>query len=207
MTAVPERGTCLRLPLTDAPGDAAELRVLADVDRDLAPHAPTDRRWPLSLLPGACLVEVSLGSRLVLPGAWVRSGDVGTLPVTGRRRVRVEDLRMPAVVLGEGSEAVLAWGETVWPLPFDDSVAIPAVCRPDVHSLARLRRLALIALGRQEDVALTLWRDPSFEVPWHDVRLVRRARWWFAMAQVPSGMRYADAARAQGLDVGRFLAA
>lgn len=63
-----------------------------------------------------------------------------------------------------------------------------------------------MALGRRDDVALTLWRDPAFEVPWHDVRLVGRARWWFAMAQVPSGMRYADAARTQGLDVERFLA-
>src|SRR5699024_11198195 len=59
----------------------------------------------------------------------------------------------------------------------------------------------LVALGRRDEVALTLWRQDGFEVPWHDVRLIPRAAWWFEIAQVPPGTRYADAEAAQ--QVGR----
>ena len=56
-----------------------------------------------------------------------------------------------------------------------------------------------MAAGRRQEVALTLWRDPGFEVPWQDVRLVPHARWWFEMADVPPTATYADAARLQGI--------
>lgn len=203
--AAPAPGTVLRLPLTASGGDDAQVRVLADLDRDLAPHARTDRRWPLSVLGSAVLVDVVVDGRTVLPGAWVEHRALADLERLRAERLRPEDLRMPAVVLGEGSEAVLAWGETIWPLPFDASVRIPATCRPGIHSLAELRRLALTAAGRRSVVGLTLWRAPGFAVPWHDVRLDERARWWFEMAQVPPGMRYAGAADTQGVPVRRFL--
>lgn len=199
------QGACYELALTGRPGDRAEIRVLLDVCRDLEPGVARDRPWALLPVRGAVLVEVSAGGRVVLPGAWAEPGDLAALPAIGHRPVTVADLRMPAFVLGFGSGAVLAWGETVWELPFDDSLAIPEACRPAVHSAAALRRLALVALDRRADVGLTLWNDPAFEVPWRDVRLVPRAKWWFDMAQVPASMRYADAARARGIDLERAL--
>lgn len=202
----PEAGSILALPLSDRPGDAAALRVLADHGRDLAPHARADRLWPLAAMRGGVLVEVLVEDRPVLPGAWAQAEDLTRLAMVGHRPITARDLRMPAVVLGEGPEAVLAWGETIWPLPFDGAVAIPAAARPGVHSAALLRRLALVASGRREEVGLTLWHDDGFEVPWHDVRLLPRARWWFEMAQVPATMRYADAARSQGVEIERLLA-
>lgn len=205
--ARPEPGRILELPLTGRAGDAAELRVLADVDRDLLPHAPRDRPWPLAALRGAVLVEATHEGRVVLPGAWVQTGDLARLTSTDHRAPAPADLRMPAVVLGDGRDAVLAWGETVWALPFEGRIAIPEAARPGAHSLARLRRLVLVALGRREEVGLTMWHDGAFEIPWHDVRLLPRARWWFDMAQVPAGMRYADAARVQGVEVERLVRA
>ncbi len=203
MTA-PLPGSLFTLPLTERTGDAATLRVLADAERDLAPHALPERPWPLEPVRDGVLVDVSVGGRPVLPGAWVARHGLDRATGMGRERVRPTDLRMPAHVLGEGSNSVLAWGETLWPLPFDDSVAIPASCRPGVHSLSELRRLVLVVLERRADIGLTLWQDPALEVPWHDVRLVPRARWWFEMAQVPVGMRYAEAARAQGVGLERL---
>lgn len=204
--SAPLPGTLFALRLTDRTGDAATLRVLADAERDLAPHAAADRPWPLEPVRDGVLVDVSVGGRAVLPGAWVTRHGLDRATGMGRERVRPTDLRMPAYVLGEGSGSVLAWGETVWPLPFDDSVAIPAACRPGVHSLSELRRLVLVALDRRADIGLTLWQDPALEVPWQDVRIVPRARWWFEMAQVPTGMRYAEAARAQGVELERLSA-
>lgn len=203
----PERGAVLRLPLTAAPGDEAQVRILADLRRDVAPHIDPSRADPLRAVAGGVLVEVHAGGRMVLPGTWASREALEVLePAPGPRpRLRAADLRMPAVVLGDGPAAVLAWGETIWPLPFDGSASVPASCRPAVHGRADLRRLVLAALGRIDEVGLTLWSAPGFEVPWHDVRLVPRARWWFAIAQVPAGMRYADAARAQGVDVERLL--
>lgn len=201
----PSAGTVVEVPLSSRPGDTAEVHVLADVDRDLRPHAVPGRPGALDPWTGAALVTASAGGRVLLPGAFVRADDLVRARVAGHRAPHAEDLRMPAVVLGDADDAVLAWGETRWPLPLDGRLAIPAALRPGVHSLAQLRRLALVAQGRTEELGLTLWRRPGFEVPWHDVRLAPRARWWFELAQVPPGMRYADAARSQHVPIERFL--
>lgn len=211
--APPLPGTRVAIPLTaDAapvgPGDDdlrasadhAEVRVIAAPRRDLA-H---DRVLAPALQPvaDALLVDVRVAGKLVLPGAWVQPEVIERGTPLSPRTVRAEDLRPPAVVLGDGSQAVLAWGETVWPLGLDGNgptVAIPASARPDPHPLSRLRRLLLVATGRRERVGVTLWRQPDFEVPWQDVRLLRQAAWWFEIAQVPRGMRYAEAEAHQGV--------
>lgn len=202
----PRPGALFALPLTDRPGDGLTLRVLADLERDIAPSAPAHGPWPLDAIGAGVLVEARAGTRVVLPGAWLAPGELGRARAMGIGDLDPRDVRLPAVVLGDGAGSVLAWGETVWPLPFEDAAApaIPAACRPRAHSLAELRRLALVALGRRADVGLTLWQDEAFEVPWADVRLVPRARWWFSLAQVPPEMTYADAARAQGLPLERW---
>lgn len=172
------------------------------------------------VIPGAW-AERSVLDGALQQGRHERAGlavqSAGTAPDAGYRAapaaragaafapVRGSDLRLPAALLGTGSEAVLAWGETRWRLQLDSAIAVPDSCRPGLHSAAQLRRLALVALGRREQVALTLWQDPSWDVPWHDVRLVPRAADWFSIAGVPSGLRYADAARAQGVPVERLL--
>lgn len=195
MIAEPAPGTAIALSLSDHRDDVATVRVLAVPTRDLLHDGALPS--PLAPFQDALLVDVTVQGRCVLPGAWaeprvLQSGQECEAPQVGK-----EDLRCPAVVHGEGSAAELHWGATRWPLPFDDSVAVPETCRAGVHSAAVLRRLALVAAGRREDVPLTLWRDPSFEVPWHDVRLAPRASWWFELAQVPVGMRYRDAVEEQ----------
>lgn len=190
-SAAPQPGTCALLPLSDDPEDVARVRLLAVPSRDLLEGGALP--GPLAPFAGSHLVDVSVGGRLVLPGAWVEPAVMRQLEPAPSAQVRDKDLRPPAVVLGTGSRAFLAWGATLWPLPFDDSVAIPEQCRPLPHSAAMLRRLILVALGRRDEIGLTLWHDPEFIVPWHDVRLVPHAAWWFEVAQVPSGMRYRDA--------------
>lgn len=197
--AVPAAGDVAALPL-GGPEDTAELRVVADVGRDLMPLQPGASRRALEPVADAVLVDVTVRGRTVLPGAWLRRSDAQTLTISGYRPLTEADVRMPAVVIGHGAGAELAWGQTLWPLHLDEQIAVPETCRPSVHGLARLRRLVLVALGRRDEVALTLWREPGFEIPWHDVRMAPYARWWFELAQVPPGMRYADAARRQGLD-------
>lgn len=205
MTA-PAAGDMFRLPLTDRTGDDARVRILVVRSRLLWTSGNgVDPARSLAPFVGDLLVEVDVGGQVVLPGTWLEAQALDTLVPLGRHQVCARDLRLPAVVLGQGSGAELAWGETRWPLPFDDSVAIPDSCRPGAHSVATLRRLVLAAAGRREDIGLTLWRSDDFEVPWHDVRLAPRARWWFELAQVPPTMRYADAARAQSVPVERLL--
>lgn len=188
-------GSAVGLALTDRPGDEAVVRVLAVPRRDLL----IDGALPEPLVPfaDALLVDVAAGGRTVLPGAWIepRALDAGT-PCSAPP-VTAADLRLPAVVHGDGPRAELHWGATRWSLPFDDSVEVPRTCRAAAHSSATLRRLALVAAGRRDEIPLTIWRDPSFEIPWHDVRLAPRASWWFELAQVPFGMRYRDALEAQ----------
>lgn len=198
--AGPAPGTTVALPL-DPQGDDLEdlalVRLLAVPRRDLTRAGALAA--PLLPFADALLVEVSMAGRVVIPGAWAEPSILQQGRPAPRTQVVPDDLRLPAVVAGEGSAAQLHWGETVWPLPFDDTVAIPTVCRASIHSAARLRRLALVAAGRRQDVALTLWRDPGFEVPWHDVRLVPHARWWFEMADVPPTATYRDALRLHGI--------
>lgn len=193
----PLPGTRVSIPLTDRPGDVAEVRVLAAPRRDMRHGGELSA--PLRPFGEALLVDVAVGGRLVLPGAWVQ-GEVLTrgepLPPAP---VRAADLRPPAVIAGTPEAAELHWGETVWRLDLGGAVAIPDAARADPHPLSRLRRLALVASGRRDEIGLTLWRDPAFEVPWQDVRLLPRATSWFELAQVPPGMRYADAEAAQGV--------
>ena len=156
---------------------------------------------PLQPFEKALLVDVSVGERILIPGAWVqpevleRGTPLAPTPVTAA------DLRPPAVICGVPERATLHWGETVWPLDLGGAVTIPEAARADPHPLSRLRRLALVASGRRDEVGLTLWRAPGFEIPWQDVRLLPRAAAWFDLAQVPAGMRYAEAERAQSVDV------
>lgn len=193
----PLPGTRVRIALTDRPGDEAVVRVIAAPRRDMVRGG----RLSPALAPfaEALLVDVSVGGRTLLPGAWVepevldRGSAIAPIPVTAA------DLRPPAVIAGTPERAALCWGETVWPLDLGGVVAIPDSARAAPHPLSRLRRLALIAAGRREEIALTLWRDPGFEIPWQDVRLLPRAAAWFELAQVPSGMRYAEAEQAQGV--------
>lgn len=193
----PLPGTRVAIGLTPVPGDVAEVRVIAVPRRDLVHRGRLS--GPLEPLADAILVDVHVGGRLVIPGAWVQPEVLERGEPLPPRPVRAEDLRPPAVVVGEGAWAALHWGETIWPLGIDGSLAIPSAARSSPHPLSRLRRLALVAAGRRREVALTLWQAEDFEVPWHDVRLMPRARWWFEMAQVPPGMRYADAEQAQGV--------
>ncbi|MCS6710613.1 hypothetical protein JSY14_00720 [Brachybacterium sp. EF45031] len=202
----PPVGAVLRLPLTHHADDHAEVRVLVDLRRlpvDLPP-APVDL---FGLMPGGMLVDVRVRGRVVIPGAWADGASLAALEVTGEHAVRPADLRLPAVVLETPRGRALAWGETLWPLPLAADVLIPDSCRPGVHSAAELRRLAMVAAGRTAELGLTLWQSRDFDVPWHDVRLVPRAAWWFDLAQVPPGMRYADAAASQQVPVTRLLPA
>lgn len=195
----PAPGTQVAIALTARPGDHAIVRVVAAPHRDLAD--PGRAAHLLEPFTGALLVDVRVGERLVLPGAWVRREVVERGEPLPPRPVRSADLRPPAVIIGDGQDAALHWGLTTWPLALQVPLVIPAAARPDPHPTARLRRLVLVALGRRDEVALTLWRQDGFEVPWHDVRLIPRAAWWFEIAQVPPGTRYADAEVAQ--QVGR----
>ncbi|MGP5087302.1 hypothetical protein [Brachybacterium tyrofermentans] len=199
----PLPGTRVTIPLTDAPGDLAVVRVIAAPRRDMV-HA--DRLGtPLQPFADSLLVDVSVGARLVLPGAWVQREVLERGTPIGPVRVGAADLRPPAVIAGDGEHAQLHWGETVWPLDLGGVVAIPATARASAHPLSRLRRLVLVAAGRRADIALTLWQDPGFEVPWHDVRLLPRAARWFELSGVPAGMRYSDAERAHGVGRARQL--
>lgn len=199
-------GTRLQLGLTDRPGDEAELTVIVEAGTLIRrrPSRPDGQDNPLRAVSGAVLVAASVEGRCVLPGAWAWPAELESLPRLGRRPLRPADLRLPAVVLGEGDRAQLAWGETLWPLPFDGAVAIPAAARPGAHRRTELRRLVLAAAGRREDVGLTLWRSPDFEIPFHDVRLLPHARWWFDMAQVPP-LPYAEIAELQGVGIRALL--
>lgn len=192
-------GSLLALPLTSAEADRAEVRVLLDPS-----HAERSARENLRIFGDGVLVEVRYRGQSLIPGMWA-DPRILQIPVEGHESVRAADLRLPAVILGSGAHAQLAWGETRWPMALDSALAIPQSCRPGVHSAAQLRRLALVALGRRDEVALTLWQDPAMDVPWHDVRLVPHAAAWFSAAQVPVGMRYADAADWQGFPVERLL--
>lgn len=196
-------GDELALPLAPREGDDARVRVLLDM-RTLATNAP-DAAEHLAVFGDGVLVEVRVRDRLVLPGVWAERSVLELAPTGRHETVLAEDLRLPAAVVGGTGRTSLAWGETRWPLPLDATVAIPSSCRPGPHSLPELRRLALHAAGRRAEIALTLWQDPGFDVPWRDVRLVPHATWWFEIAQVPPGTRYADAAAHQGVDVERLL--
>lgn len=194
---LPLPGTRVRIALTDRPGDEAVVRVIAAPRRDLT-HGG---RLSEALVPfaDALLVDVSVAGKVVLPGAWVqhevldRGAPIAPTPVTAA------DLRPPAVIAGTTERAALCWGETIWPLDLGGVVAIPDAARASAHPLSRLRRLVLVAVGRRAEIALTLWRAADFSVPWQDVRLLPRAAAWFELAQIPPGMRYADAERAQGV--------
>ena len=201
MSVQPLPGTRVSIPLTDDPRDVAEVRVIAVPRRDLVQGGVLSA--PLGPFADALLVDARVAGRTALPGAWVQPEvlERGTpLPV---RPPPAAALRLPAVIRGKGAGAELHWGETIWPLSLDGHLAVPATSRPSPHPYSRLRRLLLVAAGRREEVGLTLWQHPGFEIPWHDVRLLPRADRWFELAQVPSGMRYADAEQAQG--VGRAL--
>lgn len=193
----PLPGTRVTIPLSADPLDRAIVRVLAAPRRDLTRHGALSA--PLAPFSQALLVDVQVEGRMLLPGAWVlpevidRGQRIGPIPVSAT------DLRLPAVIAGDSDAAELHWGETVWPMDLGGVVAIPDAARADPHPLSRLRRLTLIAAGRREEIGLTMWREPDFEVPWHDVRLLPHATRWFELAQVPAGMRYADAERFQGV--------
>jgi len=195
--AAPLPGTRVRIALTDRSGDDAVVRVIAAPRRDMAVHGCLSEA--LAPFADALLIDVTAGGRTVIPGAWVepevldRGTPLAPVPVTAA------DLRPPAVIAGTPEHAALRWGETVWPLDLGGVVSIPTSARADPHPLSRLRRLALVASGRRAEIALTLWQAPDFEIPWHDVRLLPRAASWFQLAQVPPGMRYADAEAAQGV--------
>ncbi|WP_394214626.1 hypothetical protein [Brachybacterium vulturis] len=194
---MPLPGTRVRIALTDRPGDQAVVRVIAVPRRDLS-HG--GRLSPaLAPFSEALLVDVSVAGRTLLPGAWVEREVLERGAPIAPTPVRAADLRPPAVIAGTTEQAALCWGETVWPLDLGGVVAIPDSSRAGPHPLSRLRRLVLVASGRRAEIALTLWRDPAFEIPWQDVRMLPRAAAWFELAQVPAGMRYADAERAQGV--------
>ncbi len=193
----PLPGTRVRIPLTDRPGDLAVVRVIAAPRRDLVRGGRlSDALRPFA---EALLVDVHVDGRMLLPGAWVQHEVLQRGEALAPTPVAAADLRPPAVIAGTPERAALHWGETVWPLDLGGAVAIPGSARADPHPLSRLRRLLLIAAGRRPEIALTLWQAPDFEVPWQDVRLLPRAASWFELAQVPPGMRYADAERAQGV--------
>ena len=187
----------MRIALTDRPGDEAVVRVIAVPQRDMTHGGGLSPA--LAPFADALLVDVSVAGTTVLPGAWVehevltRGAPIAPVPVTAA------DLRPPAVITGTPERAALCWGETVWPLDLGGVVSIPEAARADPHPLSRLRRLVMVAAGRRDEVGLTLWRSEDFEIPWHDVRLLPRAASWFELAQVPAGMRYADAERAQAV--------
>ncbi|MGP5306359.1 hypothetical protein [Brachybacterium alimentarium] len=196
-TVDPLPGTRAVFPLSDREGDVAVMRVLAAPRRDMARAGRLSR--PLQPFADSLLIDVEVAGRIVLPGAWVRHDALARGTALPPATVGAGDLRPPAVIVGTADAAQLHWGETVWPLDLGGVVAIPDVARAEPHPFSRLRRLTLVAAGRRADIALTLWQAPGFEIPWHDVRLLPRAARWFELAQVPAGMRYADAERAQGV--------
>ena len=198
----PLPGTRVRITLTDRPGDIAVVRVIAVPRRDMTRGGLLS--VPLQPFDESILVDVSVGGTPLLPGAWVQQEVLERGTPLAPVPVSAADLRPPAVISGAAEHASLHWGETVWPLDLGGVVAIPDSGRAAPHPLSRLRRLVLVAAGRRAEIALTLWRDPDFEIPWQDVRMLPRAAAWFELAQVPPGMRYADAERAQG--VGRARA-
>lgn len=193
----PLPGTRVRIPLTDATGDDAVVRVIAAPCRDMARDGILSE--PLRPFSDALLVDVHVGGRLVLPGAWVEHEVLRRGTPIAPTPVAAADLRPPAVIAGTPEHAELHWGETVWPLDLGGAVAIPDSARAEPHALSRLRRLLLVAAGRRDEIALTMWQAPDFEIPWQDVRLLPRAASWFELAQVPPGMRYADAEQLQGV--------
>lgn len=193
----PLPGTRVRITLSDRHGDTAVVKVIAVPRRDMSRSGQLS--VPLQPFAESILVDVSVGEKLLLPGAWVQHEVLERGTPLAPVPVKAADLRPPAVIRGTAEGAHLHWGETVWPLDLGGVVAIPAASRADPHPLSRLRRLTLIAAGRRAEIGLTLWRDPAFEVPWQDVRLLPRAASWFELAQVPPGMRYADAEWAQGV--------
>lgn len=193
----PLPGTRVRIALGDPAGDEAVVRVIAAPRRDLVREGRLAA--PLQPFADALLVDVALGGRMLLPGAWVQPEVLERGTPISPTPVAAADLRPPAVIAGTSDDAQLHWGETVWPLDLGGVVAIPDAARAEPHPLSRLRRLVLVAAGRRQDIRLTMWRDPAFETPWHDVRLLPRAASWFELAQVPPGMRYADAEQAQGV--------
>lgn len=199
----PLPGTRVTFALSDRPGDLAVVRVLAAPRRDMARAGRHGA--PLQPFLGSLLVDVSAHGRTLLPGAWVQPEVLERGTPIAPATVSAADLRPPAVIVGSAESAELHWGETVWPLDLGGVVAIPAAGRADPHPFSRLRRLTLVAAGRHAEIALTLWQAPDFEIPWHDVRLLPRAASWFELAQVPAGMRYADAERAQGVGRARRL--
>ncbi|MFC7374419.1 MULTISPECIES: hypothetical protein [unclassified Brachybacterium] len=186
----------MSIPLTDRVDDVAVVRVIAAPRRDMV-HAGR-LSVPLHPFADALLVDVAVDGRIVLPGAWVQREVIDRGTPIAPARVTAADLRPPAVIVGTPDQAELHWGETVWPLALGGAIAIPDASRADPHPLSRLRRLTLVAAGRRAEIALTLWQGQDVEIPWHDVRLLPRAGRWFELAQVPPGMRYADAERAQG---------
>lgn len=193
----PLPGVRVRIALTDRPGDHAVVRVIAVPRRDMVRDGALS--VPLQPFADALLVDVSVEGRVLLPGAWVQPEVLERGAPIAPTPVGAADLRPPAVLAGTPDRAALHWGETVWPLDLGGAVTIPEAGRADPHPLSRLRRLILVAAGRRAEIALTMWRDPAFEIPWQDVRLLPRAAAWFDLAQVPPGMRYADAERAQGV--------
>lgn len=193
----PLPGTQVTIALTDRPGDLAVVRVIAAPRRDMVRAGVLSR--PLQPFAQALLVDVAVEGRVLLPGAWVQREVLERGTAIAPTTVAAADLRPPAVIAGTSERAELHWGETIWPLDLGGVVAIPSASRADPHPLSRLRRLALVAGGRRAEVGLTLWRDRDFDVPWHDVRLLTRAARWFELAQVPPGLRYADAEREQGV--------
>ncbi|WP_114854734.1 hypothetical protein [Brachybacterium sp. YJGR34] len=193
----PLPGTRVTVPLTEHPGDLAVVRVITAPRRDLTRAGRLS--VPLQPFADALLVDVAVDGRLVLPGAWVQHEVLERGAPLHPTPVSAADLRPPAVLVGTPEQAALHWGETVWPLELGGAVGIPPAARADPHPLSRLRRLLMVATGRREQIGLTLWRDPAFEIPWQDVRLLPRAAAWFELAQVPPGLRYADAERFQGV--------
>lgn len=195
--AEPLPGTRVTIPLTAREGDVAVVRVIAAPRRDMVRGGRLGE--PLQPFAEALLVDVTVGGRLMLPGAWVEREVLERGTALEPVPVAAADLRPPAVIVGTPERAALHWGETTWPLDLGGAVAIPSAARPRSHPLSRLRRLVLVALGRRPEIALTLWQAADFEIPWHDVRLLPHAGRWFELAQVPPGTRYADAERIHGV--------
>lgn len=193
----PLPGTRVTIPLTARAGDVAVVRLIAAPQRDMVRAGRLGE--PLRPFADAHLVDVAVGGRLVLPGAWVEREVLQRGTALEPVPVAAADLRPPAVLVGTPEHAALHWGETVWPLDLGGAVAIPPAARARPHPLSRLRRLVLVALGRRPEIALTLWQAADFEIPWHDVRLLPHAGRWFELAQVPPGTRYADAERMHGV--------
>ncbi|WP_262426328.1 hypothetical protein [Brachybacterium sp. Z12] len=119
----PLPGTRVQIALTDRPGDSATVRVIAAPQRDMARGGVLSA--PLQPFEKALLVDVSVGERILIPGAWVqpevleRGTPLAPTPVTAA------DLRPPAVICGVPERATLHWGETVWPLDLGEPSRSP----------------------------------------------------------------------------------